>query len=374
MFEFLGKTVAKIFGSKSERDLKEIVPYVALINAEYAKLAGLTDDQLREQTAVVRTRIDERLAVMNGHIRTCPANRQPAPSFDVPVKEKLSSRSTCWKHATKTSKPCASKPCRNLCHCEGERPRRYKENGSWWLRPSTTTGVMPPPTLTSTIQGDQLSGPTSGGSRRRNHLGHGALRRAAHGRRGAAPGKNAIWPRARQNAGFDLAVVPQRAVEAGVHLVTVNDYLAKRDSEWNAPLFEFHGITVDCIDKHQPNTPERRQAYQADITYGTNNEFGFDYLRDNMARDPEELVQRKHHYAMVDEVDSVLIDDARTPLIISGPVPRGDVHEFYQLKPRIQRLVDEQKKLVQSTSCRPASSSPKAKPASKKATKTARAA
>ena len=134
----------------------------------------------------------------------------------------------------------------------------------------------------------------------------------------------------------------------GVHLVTVNDYLAKRDSEWNAPLFEFHGITVDCIDKHQPNTDARRQAYLADITYGTNNEFGFDYLRDNMARDPEELVQRKHHYAMVDEVDSVLIDDARTPLIISGPVPRGDVHEFYQLKPRIQKVVDAQKKLVQN--------------------------
>ena len=132
----------------------------------------------------------------------------------------------------------------------------------------------------------------------------------------------------------------------GVHIVTVNDYLAKRDSEWMAPLMEFHGISVDCIDKHQPNSDERRNAYRAHITYGTNNEFGFDYLRDNMARDPQELVQRKHHYAMVDEVDSVLIDDARTPLIISGPVPRGEVHEFMALKPRIQRLVEEQKKVV----------------------------
>ena len=119
----------------------------------------------------------------------------------------------------------------------------------------------------------------------------------------------------------------------GVHVVTVNDYLAKRDSEWMAPLFQFHGLTIDCIDKHQPNSEERRNAYQCDITYGTNNEFGFDYLRDNMARDENELVQRKHHYAMVDEVDSVLIDEARTPLIISGPVPRGDEHEFYELKP-----------------------------------------
>src|SRR5690606_2854056 len=132
----------------------------------------------------------------------------------------------------------------------------------------------------------------------------------------------------------------------GVHVVTVNSYLAKRDSEWMAPLFQFHGLTIDCIDNYQPNSEERKKAYRADITYGTNNEFGFDYLRDNMARDPRELVQRKHHFAMVDEVDSVLIDDARTPLIISGPVPKGNEHEFYDLKPRIAKLVEAQKKIV----------------------------
>ena len=132
----------------------------------------------------------------------------------------------------------------------------------------------------------------------------------------------------------------------GVHIVTVNNYLAVRDSEWMAPLFQFHGLTIDCIDKHEPNSLERRNAYRADVTYGTNNEFGFDYLRDNMARDPEELVQRGHHYAMVDEVDSVLVDEARTPLIISGPIPRGDEHEFYDLKPRIFKVVEAQKKLV----------------------------
>ncbi|MFT4801338.1 MAG: preprotein translocase subunit SecA [Flavobacteriaceae bacterium] len=129
----------------------------------------------------------------------------------------------------------------------------------------------------------------------------------------------------------------------GVHLVTVNDYLAKRDSAWMAPLFQFHGLTVDCIDYHQPNSEDRRKAYNADITYGTNNEFGFDYLRDNMAHAPEDLVQRPHHYAIVDEVDSVLIDDARTPLIISGPVPEGDRHEFNELKPRIADIVAVQK-------------------------------
>jgi preprotein translocase subunit SecA len=132
----------------------------------------------------------------------------------------------------------------------------------------------------------------------------------------------------------------------GVHIVTVNDYLARRDCEWNGPLFEWLGITVDCIDKHQPNSEERRRAYLADITYGTNNEFGFDYLRDNMVHSPEEMVQRKLHFAMVDEVDSVLIDDARTPLIISGPVPKGDEQQFHILKPRVAQLVAEQRKVV----------------------------
>ena len=134
----------------------------------------------------------------------------------------------------------------------------------------------------------------------------------------------------------------------GVHLVTVNDYLAKRDSAWMAPLFEFHGLRVDCIDYHQPNSPERRKAYQADITYGTNNEFGFDYLRDNMAHTSQDLVQRKHNYAIVDEVDSVLIDDARTPLIISGPTPEGDRHEFDVLKTKVANLVTLQRTLLNS--------------------------
>ncbi|MCH1385417.1 MAG: preprotein translocase subunit SecA, partial [Flavobacteriaceae bacterium] len=134
----------------------------------------------------------------------------------------------------------------------------------------------------------------------------------------------------------------------GVHLVTVNDYLAKRDSAWMAPLFEFHGLSIDCVDYHKPNSPARRKAYQADITYGTNNAFGFDYLRDNMAHSAEDMVQRKHNFAIVDEVDSVLIDDARTPLIISGPVPEGDRHEFTDLKPKIAQLVQNQRQYINS--------------------------
>ena len=132
----------------------------------------------------------------------------------------------------------------------------------------------------------------------------------------------------------------------GVHLITVNNYLAKRDAEWMGPIFQFHGLSIDCIDNHEPNSDSRRKAYLADITYGTNNEFGFDYLRDNMAKKPDDLVQRKHHFSIVDEVDSVLIDDARTPLIISGPTPRGDVHEFNELKHKIEQLVSAQKKYI----------------------------
>ena len=144
-----------------------------------------------------------------------------------------------------------------------------------------------------------------------------------------------------------LPVYMNALAKKGAHVVTVNDYLAKRDSEWMGPLYQFHGLSVDCIDKHRPNSKERRAAYMADITFGTNNEFGFDYLRDNMAGHVDDLVQRKHHFAIVDEVDSVLIDDARTPLIISGPTPKGDEHEFHVLKPRIERVVQAQKKYVQ---------------------------
>ncbi|MDE7393243.1 MAG: preprotein translocase subunit SecA, partial [Muribaculaceae bacterium] len=143
-----------------------------------------------------------------------------------------------------------------------------------------------------------------------------------------------------------LPVFLRSLAKRGVHVVTVNDYLSKRDSEWMGPLYMFHGSTVDCIDKHRPNTPERRAAYNCDITFGTNNEFGFDYLRDNMAMSPGDMVQRKHYYAIVDEVDSVLIDDARTPLIISGPVPRGDDQMFNDYKPNVEKVFNAQRRLV----------------------------
>ncbi|GAA4348677.1 preprotein translocase subunit SecA [Hymenobacter saemangeumensis] len=350
MFDFLGKTVAKLFGSKSERDLKDVLPYVALINAEYAKLAGLTDDQLREQTNTVRARIAERLAGIDGQIASLQQQIDTQPQLDVAAKEAVFEQiDALEKQRNKDLEVVLLEVLPQAFAIVKETARRYKENGQLVVTATDYDREYASRKANVTIEGDQ----------------------AIWANKWLAAGAEITWDMVHYDVQLIGGVVLHQGKIAematgegktlvstlpsflnalskrGVHLVTVNDYLAKRDSEWNAPLFEFHGITVDCIDKHQPNTPERRAAYLADITYGTNNEFGFDYLRDNMARDPEELVQRKHHFAMVDEVDSVLIDDARTPLIISGPVPRGDVHEFYQLKPRIQRLVDEQKKLVQ---------------------------
>ncbi|MBD2767316.1 preprotein translocase subunit SecA [Hymenobacter sp. BT664] len=351
MFEFLGKTVAKIFGSKSERDLKEIVPYVALINAEYAKLAGLTDDQLREQTALVRARIDERLAGIDDQIAALHQQVDSQPQLDVAVKEQLFEQvDALEKQRNKDLEAALLEALPQAFAIVKETARRYKENGQLVVTANDHDREYAATHGNVTIEGDQAIWANkwlAGGAEITWDMVHYDVQLIG----GVVLHQGKIAEMATGEGKTLVSTLPaflNALSKRGVHLVTVNDYLAKRDSEWNAPLFEFHGITVDCIDKHQPNTPERRRAYQADITYGTNNEFGFDYLRDNMARDPEELVQRKHHYAMVDEVDSVLIDDARTPLIISGPVPRGDVHEFYQLKPRIQRLVDEQKKLVQN--------------------------
>ncbi|UYZ62937.1 preprotein translocase subunit SecA [Hymenobacter weizhouensis] len=350
MFDFLGKTVAKIFGTKSDRDLKEIVPYVALINAEYANLAQLSDDELRARTNDVRARIDDHLRGIDDQLAALHQRVNEDTSLDAVQKEQLFDQiDALEKQRNKELEvvllqvlPLAFAICK-------ETARRYKENGQLTVTATDYDREVARRKPNVRIEGDK----------------------AVWGNKWTAAGAEITWDMVHYDVQLIGGVVLHQGKIAematgegktlvstlpaflnalarrGVHLVTVNDYLAKRDSEWNAPLFEFHGITVDCIDKHQPNTDARRKAYLADITYGTNNEFGFDYLRDNMARDPQELVQRRHHYAMVDEVDSVLIDDARTPLIISGPVPRGDVHEFYQLKPRIERLVNEQKKQVQ---------------------------
>ena len=351
MLDFLGKTVAKLFGSKAEKDLKDVVPYVALINAEYAKLAGLTDDQLRNRTQEVRQQVDGQLAGLDGQIAGLQNQIDSQPQLDVSRKEQIFEQiDALEKQRNKDLEAALTSVLPQAFAIVKETARRYAQNGQLVVTATDMDRDIARTKSNVTIQGDQ----------------------AVWSNKWLAAGAEITWDMVHYDVQLIGGVVLHQGKIAematgegktlvstlpaflnalggrGVHLVTVNDYLAKRDSEWNAPLFEFHGLTVDCIDKHQPNTDARRNAYLADITYGTNNEFGFDYLRDNMARETSELVQRKHHYAMVDEVDSVLIDDARTPLIISGPVPKGDVHEFLQLKPRIQRLVDEQKKLVQS--------------------------
>ncbi|WBA40526.1 preprotein translocase subunit SecA [Hymenobacter canadensis] len=350
MFDFLGKTVAKIFGTKSDRDLKEIIPYVALVNAEYAKLAQLSDDQLREHTNEVRARIDAHLKPLDDQLAALHARVNDDASLDIMAKEKLFDQiDELEKQRNKDLEVVLMQVLPAAFATVKETARRYTENGQLVVTATDYDRQYAQRKKNVTIQGDKAIWSNkwlAAGAEITwdmihydvQIIGGVVLHQGKISEMATGEGKTLV---------STLPAFLNALSKRGVHLVTVNDYLAKRDSEWNAPLFEFHGITVDCIDKHQPNTDARRAAYAADITYGTNNEFGFDYLRDNMARETGELVQRKHHYAMVDEVDSVLIDDARTPLIISGPVPRGDVHEFYQLKPRIQRLVDEQKKLVQ---------------------------
>ncbi|SMB96464.1 protein translocase subunit secA [Hymenobacter roseosalivarius DSM 11622] len=350
MFDFLGKTVAKIFGSKSERDLKEIIPYVALINAEYAKLALLSDDQLRQQTQEVRARIDAHLKATDDQIAGLHQRIAEDATLDINQKEQLFDQiDALEKQRNKELEVVLLEVLPAAFAIVKETARRYKENGQLTATVTDYDREYASRKQNVTIQGDQAVWANkwiAGGAEITWDMVHYDVQLIG----GVVLHQGKIAEMATGEGKTLVSTLPaflNALARRGVHLVTVNDYLAKRDSEWNAPLFEFHGITVDCIDKHQPNTDARRRAYAADVTYGTNNEFGFDYLRDNMARETEELVQRKHHYAMVDEVDSVLIDDARTPLIISGPVPRGDVHEFYQLKPRIQMLVDAQKKLVQ---------------------------
>jgi preprotein translocase subunit SecA len=350
MFDFLGKTVAKIFGTKSDRDLKEIIPYVALINAEYAKLAQLSDDQLRERTNEVRARIDAHLKAIDEQIAALHARVNEDNTLDIAQKEQVFDQiDELEKQRNKELEVVLMQVLPDAFAIVKETSRRYKDNGQLVVTATDYDREYASRKQNVTIQGDQAIWSNkwlAGGAEITWDMVHYDVQLIG----GVVLHQGKIAEMATGEGKTLVSTLPaflNALSKRGVHLVTVNDYLAKRDSEWNAPLFEFHGITVDCIDKHQPNTDARRKAYASDITYGTNNEFGFDYLRDNMARDPQELVQRKHHFAMVDEVDSVLIDDARTPLIISGPVPRGDVHEFYQLKPRIQMLVDAQKKLVQ---------------------------
>ncbi|MFI5451088.1 preprotein translocase subunit SecA [Pedobacter sp. UC225_61] len=342
--------LAKIFGSKSERDIKALQPLVQQINEEYAKLSSLSNDELRYKTVEFKETIASALADIDTKIADTKLKAEAQDlalhektalydEVDALVKERdvelekvlLQILPAAFAVVKDTSRRLSENEQLEVTATQFDRDYAARKSNvkivgdkAYWANRWDASGTE---VVWNMVHYDvQLIGGMV--------LNSGKIAEMATGE-----GKTLV---------STLPAYLNALAGQGVHIVTVNDYLARRDSEWNGPLFEFHGLSVDCIDKHEPNSQERRNAYLADITYGTNNEFGFDYLRDNMSQTPDQLVQRKLHFAMVDEVDSVLIDDARTPLIISGPVPFGDQHEFHELKPRIERLVNAQKTYVSS--------------------------
>jgi preprotein translocase subunit SecA len=343
--------LTKLFGgSKSEKDVKKITPLVAKINQHFNSYQSLSNDALRGTTQAFRERIAAHLAPVNAQIAEKQAEANALEPEEINQKDALyQDIDALKKDRDKKIEEILQELLPEAFAVVKETARRFKENSSL---ESTATELDKQLAITKehiTIQGDKAvyanSWKAAGGQITWNMvhydvqlIGGAVLHSGKISEMATGEGKTLV---------STLPAYLNALAGEGVHIVTVNDYLARRDSEWNGPIFEWLGITVDCIDKHQPNSDERRKAYNADITYGTNNEFGFDYLRDNMVHNPDEMVQRKHHFAMVDEVDSVLIDDARTPLIISGPIGHSDnTQQFFDLKPRIEKLVDAQRKAV----------------------------
>ncbi|MFN7199122.1 MAG: preprotein translocase subunit SecA [Bacteroidota bacterium] len=344
--------ISKIFGgSKSEKDVKKVQPQVGAINGFFAQYQQLSNDQLRGKTAEFRSRIKTHLLAIDEQIAAQNQAAESLPPEDLSGKDAIYQEvDRLRKERNKEIEVILEQLLPEAFAVIKETARRFKENKEIVATATSLDKDLSVKSDYVRIEGDQSifknSWTAAGATITWNMLhydvqliGGTILHEGKISEMATGEGKTLV---------STLPAYLNALAGEGVHLVTVNDYLAKRDQEWNGPLFEWLGITVDCIDKHQPNSEERRKAYTADITYGTNNEFGFDYLRDNMVHSPEEMVQRKHHYAMVDEVDSVLIDDARTPLIISGPVAKGDDQQYHIHKPRIQQLVVEQEKIVRN--------------------------
>ena len=344
------KFIAKILGTKSEKDIKKLMPVVTEINKVYDGLKSISDDDLRDKTQSVIDAINTELKSIDDQIQELHQKIEENPDLDINEKEAIFSEiDKLEEERNEELEKVLQKVLPEAFAIVKEAARRFKENEKLVVTASMQDKVFAAEKAHVELDGDQVIWHNKWMAAG-NEITWDMLHYDVQLIGGMVLHEGKIAEMATGEGKTLVATLPaflNALAKRGVHIVTVNDYLARRDSEWMAPIFEFHGLTVDCVDKHEPNSDERRKAYLADITYGTNNEFGFDYLRDNMARDPQELVQRKHHYAMVDEVDSVLIDEARTPLIISGPIPKGDEHEFYDLKPRIAKLVDAQKRLVQ---------------------------
>jgi preprotein translocase subunit SecA len=348
MLDFITKGLAKLFGSKSNRDIKEVTPIVAAINELFNSYQSLSNDELRAKTAEFKARIAEHLKEIDARINELNAAAEEE-SKTLDEKDDLYKEvDALIKQRDEAIEEILDDILPEAFAVVKETARRFMKED---VLEATATPLDRDLSVTKphiSIEGDKVTYQTkwmAAGNEIKWDMMHYDVQLIG----GIILHRGKIAEMATGEGKTLVATLPaylNALAGQGVHIVTVNDYLARRDSEWMGPIFNFLGITVDCIDKYEPNSLARKNAYLADITYGTNNEFGFDYLRDNMVRTAEEQVQRKLHYAMVDEVDSVLIDDARTPLIISGPVPKGDEQEFHLLKPRIERLVEAQKKAV----------------------------
>jgi preprotein translocase subunit SecA len=340
----------KFFSTKSEKDIKAIQPSVDNSLEIYKTLATLSNDELRDKVSGLKEKIQASVKDEQAEIETIKSRIENDSEMDVDQKESLYKEiDGIESEITKTIEGVLTDILPEAYALLKETSRRFAENEEVIVTANEYDKQIAAKQKNIEIRGDKAVWKNkwiaAGNEVAWNMvhydvqlIGGTVLHQGKIAEMATGEGKTLV-----STLPVFLNALPRR----GVHVVTVNNYLAKRDSEWNAPLFQFHGLSVDCIDKHEPNTEDRRQAYLADITYGTNNEFGFDYLRDNMSRDLSELVQRKHNFAIVDEVDSVLIDDARTPLIISGPTPTGDKHEFMEFKPRVEKLVAAQKSFIQ---------------------------
>ena len=344
---FLNSVLKVFVGDKSKQDVKAITPIVNKIKGFEAAIAKLSHDELRAKTIEFKSKIADARANAETQIEQLQAEADTTEDID--RKEDIYQEIDKLKDESyKATEAVLNDILPEAFAVVKETAKRFKDNSSITVTASTYDRELSGSKDYVTLDGDMATWANSWDAAGKavtwdmvhydvQLIGGVAMHQGKIAEMQTGEGKTLV---------ATLPVYLNALTERGVHLVTVNDYLAKRDSAWMAPIFEFHGMTVDCIDYHQPNSDARRKAYNADITYGTNNEFGFDYLRDNMAHSPDDLVQRPHHYAIVDEVDSVLVDDARTPLIISGPIPKGDQHEFNELKPKVQDIVSVQRQYL----------------------------
>ena len=337
--------LTKLFGNKSQRDLKEITPYVEKVKAVYPSIQALSNDELRAKTDEIKQRIQDFVADERAKVEQLRAG----------IEEKeLEEREALWAEIDKIEKAITDKmevvleqSLPEVFAIMKDTARRFAENPEVVVTANDFDRDLATRFDFVRIEGDKAiyaNHWVAGGNEITWNMVHYDVQLFG----GVVLHKGKIAEMQTGEGKTLVATLPvflNALTRNGVHVVTVNDYLSKRDSEWMGPIYMFHGLSVDCIDKHQPNSDARRRAYNADITFGTNNEFGFDYLRDNMATNPKDLVQRKHNYAIVDEVDSVLIDDARTPLIISGPVPRGEQQLFELFRPNVEIVVNAQRNL-----------------------------